>query len=137
VPRIVPEPESTLDRIELVLRSTLAGPTNDERGVGVTSFFDAATAEALNSVTFSDGHVVADFNDAILVNNASTSTGSVFFNAELQRNLFMIPEVDSVEFHINGNCEAWSAFFQSDGCWIITRADWNQSLADWAAPDNS
>jgi hypothetical protein len=137
VPRIVVEPETTLDRIELVLRSMLAGPTNDERGVGVTSFFDASTGAALNSVTFSDGHVVADFNDAILVNNASTSTGSMFFNAELQRNMFMIPEVDSVEFHINGSCEAWSAFFQSDGCWVITRADWDQSLADWAATDNS
>jgi hypothetical protein len=132
VPRIVPEQGGeAIDRIEWTLRSLLAGPTPDERAVGFTSFFDDATADALESVTLTDGRVVADFNDAIIVNNASTSTGGLYFNAELKANLFQHPEVDSVEFHINGDCEAWSAFFQSDGCWVITRADWERDLAEW------
>ena len=38
------------------------------------------------------------------------------FHAELHRNVFRHPEVDSAEFHFNGDCEAWSALFESDGC---------------------
>ena len=132
VSRLVPEQGGeTIDRIEWTLRSLLAGPTDEERAAGFTSFFDEATADALNSVTLSDGHVVADFNDAIYVNNANTSTGGLFFNAHLRANLFQHPEVNSVEFRVTGDCEAWSAFFQSDGCWIITRADWDQQVAEW------
>lgn len=132
VRRIVPEQGGeAIDRIEWTLRTLLAGPTDEERNVGFNSFFDTTTAEALNGVTLVEGHVVADFNEAIYVNNASTSTGGVFFNAELRSNLFQHPEVESAEFHINGDCEAWSAFFQSDGCWIITRAEWDQQLAEW------
>ncbi len=132
VARIVPEAAGeTIDRVEGTLRSLLAGPTHDERAAGFGSFFGAATADALNSVTLADGHVVADFNDAIIVNNAGTSTGSVFFNAELRRNVFQLADVDSVEFRVNGDCEAWSSLFESDGCWVISRADWEQELADW------
>ncbi len=131
VPRIVPEPDTTIDRIEQTLRSLLAGPTNDERIVGVVSGFDAATADALNSVTLTDGRLVVDFNDAIIVNNMGTATGMVQFNAELHRNVFAHPEVDSVEFHLNGDCEAWSALFEDSGCRVKSRADWDQDLADW------
>ena len=134
VPRVVPEQGGeAIDRIEWTLRSLLAGPTADEQVAGFFSFFDETTADALNSVTFTDGRVVADFNEAIYVNNASTSTGGLFFNAELRANMFQHPEVDSVEFRINGDCEAWSTFFQSDGCWVITRADWELDLANWDA----
>jgi hypothetical protein len=132
VPRIVPEGAGeTIDRVEWTVRSLLAGPTVDEQLAGFGSFFDAATADALNSVTLTDGHVVVDFNDAIIVNNMNTSTGSLFFNAELRRNVLQHPDVDSVEFRFNGDCEAWSSLFESDGCWVISRADWERDLAEW------
>jgi len=132
VPRIVPEEGGdTIDRLEWTLRSLLAGPADEERAIGFGSFFGAATADALNGVTLSDGHVVADFNDAIITNNMNTSTGSVFFNAELRRNVFLHPGVDSAEFQFNGDCDAWSSLFESDGCWVITRADWEQDLVEW------
>ena len=131
VARIVPEPEQPVDRIEWTLRSVLAGPTPDEKVVGIDSAFDETTAEALNGVTLTDGRLVVDFNDAIIVNNMNTSTGMVFFNAELRRNVFLHPEVDSVEFRFNGDCAAWSALFESDGCWVISRADWDEDVAAW------
>ncbi len=134
LPRIVPEQTGQpIDRIEWALRSVLAGPTADERAVGFESFFGPATADSLNAVTLTDGRLVVDFNEAIIVNNMSTSTGGLFFNAELQRNVFQHPEVDSVEFHFNGDCEAWSGFFESDGCWVITRTDWDQRVAEWGS----
>ncbi len=74
---------------------------------------------------------MVDFNDAIIVNNMGTATGMVQFNAELHRNVFLHPEVNSVEFHLNGDCEAWSALFESDGCRVKSRADWEQDLAEW------
>ena len=136
VPRIVPEQGEAIDRIEQTLRSLLAGPTADEKAVGFFSFFDATSADALNSVTLADGDLLVDFNEAIYVNNASTSTGGLFFGAELHRNVFSHPEVETVEFRVNGDCEAWSAFFQSDGCWVTSRADWDRNLADWDTARN-
>lgn len=136
VPRIVPEQSEAVDRIEQTLQALLAGPTADEQAVGFVSGFDAATAEALNSVTLADGALVVDFNDAIIVNNMGTSTGMVQFNAELHRNVFRHPEVDTVEFHLNGDCEAWSALFEADGCRVISRTDWDQDLADWDTARN-
>lgn len=112
------------DELTATFRSLLAGPTDFEGELSFSSFFSIETAAALNSVTLIDGALVADFNDAILVNNASTSTGGVLFNAELRANAFQFPEVDTVEFRINGSCEAWSAYFESDGCWVVTRAEW-------------
>ena len=85
----------------------------------------------MDSATLTDGRLVVDFNDAIIVNNMGTATGMVQFNAALHRNVFLNPEVDSVEFHLNGDCPAWSALFEADGCRVITRADWEQDLADW------
>lgn len=135
VPRIVPEEAAAIDRIEWTLRSLLAGPTADEQFVGFHSAFDAATADALNSATLTDGALVVDFNDAIIVNNMGTSTGMIYFHAELHRNVFSHPEVDSVEFHLNGDCSAWSALFESD-CRVTTRSDWEQDLAEWDAARN-
>lgn len=132
VPRIVPEQGGeVIDRIEWTLRSLLTGPTNDERIAGFVSGFDAATADALNSATLTDGRLVVDFNDAIIVNNMGTATGMVQFNAELHRNVFLHPEVNRVEFHLNGDCQAWSALFESDGCRVKPRAEWEQDLAEW------
>lgn len=131
VPRIVPESDLVVDQIEWALRAMLAGPTVDERIAGFVSAFDAATVDVLNRVTLIDGHLVVDFNDAIVVNNMNTSTGMVFFHAELHRNVFQYPEVDSVEFHFNGDCGAWSGLFESDGCQVVTQADWKHNLAVW------
>ena len=60
----------------------------------------------------------------------------VQFHADLHRNVFLHPEVDSVEFHFNGDCEAWSAMFESDGCRVTSRADWEQDLIEWETARN-
>ena len=115
--------------IESTLRHLLAGPTPEEQSGGFSSWFGEETADALISLLIEDGHVIADFNDGIIVNNASTSSGSVGFNDELRVNLFAFEEVDSIEMRINGSCEAWSAYFESDGCWIVTRQAYEEGTA--------
>ncbi len=115
--------------IESALRHVVAGPSAADRSVGFYSFFSEETAGSLLSVSIANGSLIADFNDAILVNNASTSSGSAAFNDELRQNLFAFPEVDSVEFRVNGSCNAWASFFQFDGCWVVTRQAWEDGSA--------
>ena len=96
-----------------------------ERQDGYSSFFSADSAGALNSATLSGDRLTVDFNDAILIGNASTSTGGLFFMAELQTNLFQFEQVDSIEFQIDGSCDAFWNWLQSD-CATVTRSEWNR-----------
>jgi hypothetical protein len=107
-----------------VLAEMLQGPTVAEREAGYSSFFSEETADALLSVTYQDDTqgVVIDFTDAILVNNASTSTGSQIFLGELLANAFQFEQVRSVEFRVNGSCEAFWEFLQAGPtCNVIDR----------------
>jgi hypothetical protein len=121
------------DPVEGSLLGLLAGPTPREQGSGVSSFFSTGTARALESVTLDAGALVVDFNDGIYVNNANTSTGSVFFKAELLANVFQYPEVEIVEFQIDGSCELWAGYFESQQCQVVSRADWDSQQASWTA----
>jgi hypothetical protein len=69
----------------------------------------------LLSATYQDETqgLILDFTEAILVNNASTSTGGQFFLGELLANAFHFEEVRSVEFRVNGSCEALWEFLQA------------------------
>ncbi len=121
------------DPVEGSLLALLAGPTPREQGSGISSFFSKDTASALESVTLTDGALVVDFNDGIYVNNANTSTGSVFFKAELLANVFQYAEVETVEFQIDGSCELWAGYFESQQCQVVSRADWDTQQASWIA----
>jgi hypothetical protein len=98
-----------------VLAEMLQGPTVAEQEAGYSSFFSEESAEALLSVTYQEDTqgLVLDFTEAILVNNASTSTGSQFFLGELLANAFQFEEVRSIEFRVNGSCEAFWEFLQA------------------------
>jgi len=107
-----------------VFAEVLKGPTVAEREAGYSSFFSEETADALLSVTYQDDTqgIVIDFTEAILVDNASTSTGSGFFLGELLANAFQFEEIRSVEFRINGSCEAFWEFLQAGPtCNVIDR----------------
>lgn len=111
------------DRITSVFWHMLAGPTLNERGRGSGSFFNETSANALISAELTGDHLIVDFNDGILVNNGSTTTGSLYLLSELTSNAFSVDEVRSVEFRINGSCEGFWAFLQAgdDVCTIIDR----------------
>ncbi len=129
VTRIVPENPSV---IEATLQALLAGLTGEERAMGFTSFFSSESADALNSVALSGSRLIVDFNDGILIGNASTSTGGMFFGAELRANLYQFPEVDEIEFRLNGSCDAFHGWLQGE-CQISTRDEWEATLDSWDA----
>lgn len=101
--------------VEQVFAEMLQGPTLAEREASYWSSFSEETADALLSITYQEETqgLVMDFTEAILVNNASTSTGSQFFLGELLANAFQFEEVRSVEFRVNGSCEAFWEFLQA------------------------
>jgi hypothetical protein len=111
--------------IEATLRALLAGLTDEQRQMGFSSFFSEDTTDAVDSVVVDGTRVTVDFNEAILVGNASTSTGSLFFMTELQANLFQFAEVDSIEFRLNGSCDDFYGWLQGE-CEIATRDRWEQ-----------
>lgn len=109
-----------------VLRSSLqaltAGPTAAERRRGISSFFGVATDDALRSVVLRDGHAVVDFDDLRpIIPNASSSAGSSMFLAELDATVFQFRSVRSVEYRLEGDCEAFDEWLQFGGCAPRTR----------------
>jgi len=119
--------------IEATLRGLLAGLSEAERAMGFASFFSEESANALNSVVLTGDRLVVDFNDDILIGNASTTTGGLFFMAELQANLFQFEDVDEIEFRLNGSCDDFGGWQQIGECAVWTRTAWEDRVAAWDA----
>lgn len=106
------------------LEALLAGPTTTERAAGIQSWFSPATALALRSAEVdARGHAVVDFDDLrVHIPNASTSAGSRLLLLELNGTVFADAQVQSVEYRLNGSCDAFGEWLQY-GCDTIRRAD--------------
>lgn len=104
------------------LDALLAGPTPAERDDGLSSWFSEATAGVLNDVTIDgEGRAVVDLADLRpIIPNASTSAGSERLLAELDATVFQFPTVTSVEYRIDGNCEAFWNWLQRS-CEVVER----------------
>ena len=111
-----------LDPIIIGLDELVSGPTDDEITDGASSFFSAATADIVRSVTLDgDGVLSVDFDDVRLsLNNASTSCGSASLLSQLTSTAFQFGEVDRVRFSINGNCSVFFNWLQRE-CMEFTR----------------
>lgn len=120
VQRVVPP---TRDTLRAAILALLEGPTPEERAAGLTSFFSEQTAGMLNAATIDEhGHAVVDLEDLRpVIPNASTSTGSTIFLGELNSTAFAIPRIRSVEYRIDGNCDAFWEWLQYGRCQIVNR----------------
>jgi hypothetical protein len=125
-------PDAPILPIMDAMNHLLAGPNATERADGFGSFFSEESAGALLTGNLQDGHLILDFTEGITVDNASTATGSTFFLAELYANAFQFEQVGSVEFRINGSCEAFWEFLQAGPtCNVLDRAGWEQMQSQW------
>ncbi len=113
---------TSADRLVAALTWLLQGPTPEERDAGLTSWFSSATVGALRSATVdADGHAVVDFRDLpALIPSASSSTGSTMLLLELDRTVFGVPGVRSVEYRLGGSCERFWNWLQYD-CHTVER----------------
>ena len=112
--RLVPQSAAVL---RAALDALLAGPTEGERAASLNSFFSAATADMLRSVTIAGGHAVVDFDDLrLVIPNASSSAGSERLLRELDTTVFQFTSVESVEYRIEGSCGNFNEWLQYGGC---------------------
>ena len=124
-PRPVPRGSLAADpksRVEDAVRGLLQGPSEVEREAGYISLFSQQTATALYSVEIGeDGTAIVDFADLrVVMNNASTSTGSQILLAQLDATVFQIPEVTAIEYRINGSCDTFWEWLQR-ACDVVPR----------------
>jgi hypothetical protein len=109
VPRRVP-PGRTL---AATLRMQLRGPTEGERARGLYSWFSPATASMLLNASVTDGRAVVDFGGLNeVIPGASSAAGSQELLQELNRTVFQFPEIQSVEYQIQGSCDAFWNWLQ-------------------------
>ncbi|MGB7536974.1 MAG: GerMN domain-containing protein [Anaerolineales bacterium] len=124
VARAVPETDIQASLIHSTLRELLKGPTDAEKGTGLTSWFSPATAGAASSVIGEGDFFTADFAGLnTLIPNASTSAGSQMLLSQLNSTMFQFEFVQSVTYTLGGNCSAFWEWLQS-GCHTVTRAEW-------------
>lgn len=95
------------------LKALLAGPTADEKGAGLQSWFSDATADSLLSVKIVDGTAHIDFKDfSTLISGASSSCGSSQLTSQLDRTARQFPTVQRTLYSFNGDVEAFYAWLQ-------------------------
>ena len=104
------------------LEALLAGLTSAERSGQLSSWFSEETADMLRNVTITDGHAIVDLDDLRqVIPNASSSAGSERLLAQLDATVFQFRSVESVEYRIEGDCEAFNEWLQFGGCDRRTR----------------
>jgi hypothetical protein len=118
-PRAVPSGGGVL---RAALEELLAGPSDQERASGATSWFSEDTAGLLVDVALRDGLATVDLGDLpSVIPNASTSAGSMILLEELDATVFQFRTVDAVVYRLDGDCEAFNEWLQFGGCEPRTR----------------
>lgn len=108
--------------LQAALEVLLAGPSAAERDAGLGSWFSSKTATMLRSVKIEAGHAIVDLDDLRpVIPNASTSAGSRRLLAQLDATVFQFRSVESVEYRLEGDCEAFNEWLQYGGCERRTR----------------
>jgi hypothetical protein len=103
------------------LRALVLGPTPEERADGIHSWFSTETRGVIRRIRAEDGRVMVDFRDLPdLIPNASTSAGSQQLVTSLDSTVFQFDWVDSVEYRLEGSCDAFWEWLQGE-CHVRTR----------------
>ncbi|HYG56688.1 MAG TPA: GerMN domain-containing protein [Symbiobacteriaceae bacterium] len=111
--------------LETALKELLKGPNAEEQAAGFRSFFSGLTAGMLKRVTVTDEKRAivdfADFRDKM--SNASTSAGAGQLIRELSKTVFQFDEIQEVEYQLDGSCDAFFQWLQSE-CHTISASEY-------------
>lgn len=104
------------DKLTSALTELFQGPTAQEQSQGFTSFFSAATADALLDIRVEDRIAYVNLRDIRdLIPNASSSCGSQQLLAEITETLQHTRQIDQVILAIEGNPTTFYEWLQL-GC---------------------
>lgn len=109
--------------LEGALEALLEGPTAAERASGISSWFSDATAGLPIHVGVDEtGRAVVDFPSELsrVIPGASSSAGGAALLGELNATVFQFSEVRSVEYRLDGSCEAFWNWLQY-ACQVVPR----------------
>jgi hypothetical protein len=115
--------EEGADSLAFALSALLAGPTDEERAAGLSSFFSAATAGMLNDARIDDGTARVDFADfSGVIPNASASAGSAQLLDQIAGTIFQFDAIAEAELSFDGRCDAFWNWLQRD-CQRLSRSE--------------
>jgi hypothetical protein len=98
------------------LNTLFAGPTEEEKSAGYTSFFSSQTSGILKSVKIDGSTAYVDLQDVRnLIPSASSSCGSASFTSQVEETLKHDREISKVIYAINGDPEVFYEWMQF-GC---------------------
>ncbi len=116
------------------MEQLVAGPTDEERADGFTSFWSSSTANAVNSVQLADGAALVNFGTPVTsIQGIEQEPARSFFLADIYTSLFQYERVTSVELRLGSDCDAFFELLGQSGCRIVDRGGWEAQLAQWAA----
>lgn len=124
VKRDVPSSASAEEALKSGMRALFEPALADERQSGLRTLADSPQ-QVIESVEFNQGQAVvrlARLNE--VVPGAGTSNGGTGVWTMLSGTAFGSAAVESVEFHLDGSCEAFAALLQQETC-ASTRSDWS------------
>ena len=128
VTREVPPAASVEERLRLALAALFDGPTNAERARGFAGFLPAGSDEALLGVELRDGAAVIDVSDALTRDALNASHNRFVVFETMGSTIRQFGEIESVEFRVEGSCQAFGAYFESACTFVREREG---VLGDW------
>jgi hypothetical protein len=113
--------DGSADSLAFALQELLAGPNQEERARGLSSFFSTATAGMLIRAELRGDVAWIDFADfSGIIPNASSSAGSAQLLDQIAGTLFQFDGVREAELSFNGSCDAFWNWLQR-GCQRLAR----------------
>lgn len=129
-------PQTNL-RMTATLGEMVRGPSTDERDAGFRSAFSPATADGLREVTLRSGQAVVDISGLESFDGPDGEMASIEFMAELNATVFQFRSVSSVEYRLDGSCDAfWSMVAGASDSGrieyrLVTRDQWDSQVRDF------
>ncbi|MGD2051604.1 MAG: hypothetical protein PVI35_03920 [Acidimicrobiia bacterium] len=117
---------------ELVLTTTLTemvkGPDAEEQGEGFRSPFGPDSEGSFLSVSLNAGDAIVDIGEGLFGPSAATDDGARALVSTLNANVFQFSTISSVEYRLNGSCDAfWDEV--NGTCARVTRQEWEAQMA--------
>jgi hypothetical protein len=109
--------------LRAALGELLEGTTPGERHLGCVSTFDDQE-HLLRDIALVNGEAIIDFHRGAFLDElgiVSTSHAGAVFARQIELTVFQFPQVRSLRYELDGDCEAFGDFAQAGECVVARR----------------